>query len=119
MASHNELGSLGEGIATDFLRKSGYEILEKNWVWGKAEVDIIAQKGSVLVAVEVKTRSDVVFGLPQDFVNRKKIRMMAAAVDAYVDSRGLDVNVRFDIVAVHRENGGFVTEHFEDAFYHF
>ena len=68
MAEHNELGKLGEELAVDFLQKNGYEILETNWVFQKAEIDIIAQKDNILVAVEVKTRSSIDFGLPQDFV---------------------------------------------------
>lgn len=72
MAEHNELGKLGEELAVDFLQKNGYDILETNWVFQKAEIDIIAQKDNTLVAVEVKTRSSIDFGLPQDFVKPKK-----------------------------------------------
>ncbi|MFY7938847.1 MAG: YraN family protein, partial [Flavobacterium sp.] len=45
MAEHNDLGKLGEELAVDFLEKNSYEILETNWTFQKAEVDIIAQKG--------------------------------------------------------------------------
>ncbi len=76
MAEHNELGKLGEELAVDFLQKNGYEILETNWVFQKAEIDIIAQKDNMLVAVEVKTRSSIDFGLPQDFVKPKKIQLL-------------------------------------------
>ena len=44
MAEHNDLGKFGEELAVDFLEKNGYEILETNWVFDKAEIDIIAQK---------------------------------------------------------------------------
>lgn len=72
MAAHNDLGKLGEELAVDFLQKAGYEILETNWTFQKAEIDIIAKKDTVLAVVEVKTRSSLLFGLPQDFVNSKK-----------------------------------------------
>lgn len=72
MADHNELGKLGEELAVEFLQKEGYEILEANWVFQKAELDIIARKGEILAAVEVKTRSSLEFGLPQEFVKPKK-----------------------------------------------
>ena len=42
MAEHNDLGKLGEELAVDFLEKNSYEILETNWTFQKAEVDIIA-----------------------------------------------------------------------------
>ena len=56
MAEHNELGKLGEELAVDFLIEKGYEILETNWRFQKAEVDIIAQKENILAVVEVKTK---------------------------------------------------------------
>ena len=72
MAEHNDLGKFGEELAVDFLEKNGYEILETNWVFDKAEIDIIAQKNGILAVVEVKTRSSLDFGLPQEFVKQKK-----------------------------------------------
>ena len=76
MAEHNDLGKFGEELAVDFLEKNGYEILETNWVFDKAEIDIIAQKNGILAVVEVKTRSSIDFGLPQDFVKPKKIQLL-------------------------------------------
>ena len=73
MAQHNELGKFGEEMAVEYLQKNGYEILETNWTFQKAEIDIIAQKENILAIVEVKTRSSIDFGLPQDFVKPKKI----------------------------------------------
>jgi putative endonuclease len=119
MAEHNELGKLGEELAADFLQKNGYDIIETNFVFQKAEIDIIAQKGNVLAVVEVKTRSSVDFGSPQDFVNPKKIKLLVKAIDDYVISNDLDLEIRFDIIAVHKEGTKFVIEHLEDAFYHF
>ena len=119
MAEHNDLGKLGEELAVDFLEKNGYEILETNWVFDKAEIDIIAQKGIILAVVEVKTRSSIDFGLPQDFVKPKKIQLLLKAVNEYVTQNDLDVEVRFDIVAIHKEKPDFVIEHIEEAFYYF
>ncbi len=129
MAEHNELGKLGEELAADFLQKNGYDIIETNFVFQKAEIDIIAQKGNILAVVEVKTRSSVDFGSPQDFVNPKKIKLLVKAIDDYVISNNLDLDIRFDIVAVtssvrpsvsgHKEGKDFIIEHLEDAFYHF
>ena len=68
MAEHNDLGKLGEEMAVEFLRKDGYTILQTNYTFQKAEIDILAQKENTLAVVEVKTRSSLDFGLPQDFV---------------------------------------------------
>jgi len=119
MASHNELGKHGEELAVTYLEQNGYKILETNWTFQKAEIDIIAQKEKVLAIVEVKTRSSIDFGLPQDFVNPKKIQLLVKAVNEYVISNDLDVDVRFDIIAINKEVGDFKIEHIEDAFYYF
>lgn len=119
MAEHNQLGKLGEELAVAFLQKKGYTVLETNWTFQKAEIDIIAQKENVLAVVEVKTRSSIEFGLPQDFVKPKKIQLLVKAVNEYVMSNDLDVAVRFDIIAIFKENKDYKIEHIEDAFYHF
>lgn len=119
MAEHNELGKHGEELAVAFLQKNSYEILETNWTFQKAEIDIIAKKENTLAIIEVKTRSTTDFGLPQDFVKPKKIQLLVKAVNEYVTSNDLDVCVRFDIIAIHKEDNAFIIEHLEDAFLHF
>ena len=116
---HNELGKWGEAFAADYLAKKGYEILEQNWFFAKAELDIIAQKGEILVICEVKTRNSSFFGDPQDFVTPSKIKLLVKAANEYVISRDLDVEVRFDVIAVLKNKKQEKLEHFEDAFYHF
>lgn len=119
MAQHNELGKLGEEMAMAFLRKNDYTILETNWTFQKAEIDIIAQKDNILAIVEVKTRSSIDFGLPQDFVKPKKIQLLVKAVNEYIINNDLDINARFDIIAIYKENKEYKIEHLEDAFYIF
>ncbi len=119
MAKHNELGKKGEQLAVDFLLKKDYDIVERNYRFEKAEVDIIAQKGDVLAIIEVKTRSTTDFGDPQDFVKPKQIKNLVKAVDEYVSVNDLDVEVRFDIIAIVKEKEGYNIEHLENAFYHF
>jgi len=129
MAQHNDLGKLGEELAVDFLLKKGYEILETNWTFQKAEIDIIAKIDTKLAVIEVKTRSSLDFGLPQDFVKPKKIQLLLKAINEYVISKDLEVEVRFDIIAITPSNTlslpiqkgekTFEIDHLIDAFYHF
>lgn len=119
MAKHNELGKKGEQLAVDFLLKTGYKIIERNYRFDKAEVDIIAQQKDILAIIEVKTRSTTDFGNPQDFVKPKQIQRLVKAVDEYVTVNALDVEVRFDIIAIVKKGQGFKIEHLENAFYHF
>ena len=119
MAQHNQLGNKGEQMASDFLQRKGYNILERNYRFDKAEVDIIAQYQNILAIVEVKTRSSTDFGNPQDFVKPKQIKNLVKAVDEYVTANNLDLEVRFDIMAIVKTNHSFEIEHLENAFYHF
>ena len=119
MSDHNDLGKKGEQLAIDFLLKNDYKILEKNYRYLKAEVDIIAKKENILAVIEVKTRSTDYFGNPQDFVNPKKIKLLLSAIDHYVIQKDLDVEVRFDIIAIIHQNNNTKIDHLEDAFLHF
>jgi len=119
MAAHNELGKFGEELAVAFLQKAGYQILETNWTFQKAEVDIIAIKADILAIIEVKTRSSLAFGLPQDFVKPKKINLLVKAINEYVISNDIDATVRFDIMSIHKEENAYKIEHIEDAFFYF
>lgn len=119
MAKHNELGKEGEQAAVDFLIQGGYEILAVNWRFKKAEVDIIATRDSLLVFLEVKTRSSLYFGSPEDFVTPKKIKLLLQAANAYCEENTCTNEIRFDIVSIYKEKGKFKIEHIQSAFYHF
>jgi len=113
MAKHTELGKKGEQLAVDFLIKNDYAIIERNYRFDKAEVDIIAQKKEILAIIEVKTRSTGAFGNPQDFLKPKQIQRIVKAVNEYVIENRLDVEVRFDIIAIIKEKKEFKIEHLE------
>ncbi len=119
MAQHNELGTAGEQFAVDYLIEKGYEIKERNWRFKKAEIDIVAQKDNILIAVEVKTRSSDDFGDPQEFLKPKQKNLLIGAMDEYVVSKNLDVDVRFDVIGIIKNQKDTKIEHFEDAFFHF
>ena len=77
MATHNELGALGEDIATHYLLQKNYKILDRNWRWKKKELDIIALDQQYLVFVEVKTGNSRLSSkqrLIRNLVKDKKIR---------------------------------------------
>ena|SRR5690554_1893265 len=120
MADHNELGIIGEEMAAQYLLRSGYKILQRNFFFDKAEIDIIAQKEEeTVVIVEVKTRNSDFFGDPQSFVTPAKIKLLVKAANEYIISNELDVEVHFDIIAVLKNQKIEKLEHFENAFYHF
>lgn len=117
MADHNELGIAGENLAAAHLQKSGYSILDRNWRFGRDEIDIIALKGEELAIVEVKTRQNDYFGNPAEFVSKKKQSHLIRAANAYVQKRDLDVEVRFDVIGVILNSIHEEIEHVEGAFH--
>ncbi len=119
MADHNELGKIGEQLSADLLLAKGYEILQRNFVYQKAEVDIIAKHDNMIICVEVKTRNSDFFGDPQDFVTPSKIKLLVKAMDAFVIENEISLETRFDIIAVLKNKQMEQLTHYENAFYHF
>lgn len=118
MAQHNDLGRHGERLAAAFLIEKGFEILDENWVYGRAEIDLIVYVNRIIVFVEVKTRSSTGFGLPEDFVNYSKQQHMANAADAYIEIMNHEGEVRFDIISIlFKKNNNYTINHIEDAFW--
>jgi putative endonuclease len=117
MADHNELGILGENLAAEYLRRQNYEILERNWVYRKDELDIIALYENKIVIAEVKTRKAGYPDDPEKAVTRSKQKRIIRAANSYIVERGYDLEARFDILVVligKREN---LIRHIPDAFY--
>lgn len=117
MALHNDIGKKGERIAKQFLEEKGYEILDENWVYGKAEIDLIAYKNKIIVFVEVKTRTNLAFGEPEDFVTLAKQKLMEIASLQYIDIMNHQNEIRFDIIAITFKNNTHTLKHIEDAFW--
>lgn len=115
MAKHHDIGQKGEALATSFLIKHNYRILETNWRFQKAEIDIIARDENTLVFVEVKTRSSTQFGNPYEFVSQKKQLLYKDAVEAYLSDTHLNLEVRFDIISIVLANTPKI-EHLKNAF---
>lgn len=117
MASHNELGNLGEQLALTYLQDKGYEVLEKNYRYLKAEVDLIAKHNDVIVFVEVKARSTNFFGEPELAVSLSKQKLLIDAADYYASSMELKNEIRFDVIAIIINKNETIINHIEDAFY--
>lgn len=118
MAAHNDLGLQGEKLAITHLQQQQYCILETNWRFKRAEVDVIAKDGAVLVFVEVKTRSYNFFGEPEAFVSEKKEAFLFDAANAYMEQIAHDWEIRFDIVGIIiPKYGSPQVKHLKDAFF--
>lgn len=117
MTLRQKLGALGEQKAAELLRAGGYRIVAQNHRCRRGEVDLIAERGDLLVFVEVRTRATSAFGGPEETVNpRKQQRVVAAALDWLSQRRGPRRGIRFDVVAVTDGPRGPTLQHFENAF---
>ena len=117
MAKHYDLGKKGEETAANYLSEQGYQILERNWRFGKDEIDIIAEHDNFLVIVEVKTRSSSFYGNPEEAVDEQKQRLLIRAANEYVIQKEIDLEVRFDIFSIIIESDKQTINHIKDAFY--
>jgi putative endonuclease len=114
MSDKIKTGSDGENLAAAFLVQKGFEIVERNYRFKHAEIDIIVKRENWLIFIEVKTRKSNAFGEPEEFVDEFKARKIFEAAEHYIFSKDWHGHVRFDVVAV---KPGIVPEivHFEDA----
>jgi putative endonuclease len=117
MAAHNDLGHWGEEKAADYLMTRGYRILHRDWRYGHRDIDIVAMKDNVIAIVEVKTRRNNVFMEPELAVDRRKVRSLMIAANAYVKAFRIDNELRFDIISVTGTgNDDCEINHIESAF---
>lgn len=118
MKTTKEIGDQGEAIAVKWLLAKGFEILEQNWRFRRAEVDIICKKNGILIFVEVKTRSYDYYGTPDASINNRKETFLLDAANRYMEMINYEWEIRFDVISIildKKENHKIV--HFEDAFF--
>jgi putative endonuclease len=123
MRAKDVVGRYGEAVAVQFLLDAGLTLIERNWRCRDGELDVVAVEGSVLVFVEVKTRSSTRFGTPAEAVvgaKAARVRRLALAWLAERRDRGHGEfwpDMRFDVVSVLRSDRGAATvEHLRGAF---
>ena len=101
-----DTGILGEKLARDFLKNRGFSILETNYRCPEGEIDIVARDKDCLVFVEVRTRTSLNFGIPEESITRAKKKRMIAAAQYYQQAQDDPLPLcRIDFVAVELERG--------------
>jgi putative endonuclease len=113
-----DIGDIGEKLARDYLKKKGYHILETNFRCRYGEIDIVAEKKESLVFVEVRTKTGIDFGSPEESVTyAKKEKLIASALFYLNTHQHLYSMWRIDFVAVELDQKGKATriELFENA----
>ena len=111
-------GKKGEDIAVRHLEKANYTILERNYRYRRAEIDIIAIKNRMLVFFEVKMRSKTAFGYPEEFVSEaQELRILDASTFYLEQNPPPHQFIRFDIIAIICNKERYELTHIQDAFH--
>jgi putative endonuclease len=113
-----QTGKIGEDMATDFLKKSGYKVIERNYRCNIGEIDIIAVDKDVLAFVEVRTKKSSSFCQPQQTITspkQKKLQKLALYFLAHKKIKNMDC--RFDVVAIDLSKDRNGIELFKNAFW--
>jgi len=107
--SRKEVGSIGEGVAAEFLRRKGFQILERNYLKPWGEIDIIALKSNVVRFVEVKSVSRESLGdisaedndhRPEEMVHSHKLQRIARTAEMYMNEKKDSRDFQIDVVGV-------------------
>ena len=105
--ARQELGRRGEALAKTHLEYLGYSVRGVNYRTRAGEIDLVAERGGVIVFVEVRTRSSVSMGLPEESLTPSKRRHIIAAAQEYLQSHGAkDSQWRIDLAAVEIDRRG-------------
>lgn len=112
-----KLGTWGEEVAANFLKRKGYEILEKNYRNKIGEIDIIIQKNSTIIFVEVKTRKNLNYGLPCEAITKEKKHHIIRTAIYYMQQNYLCLlDMRVDVVEILKKDDKTFIRHLENVF---
>jgi len=100
MFNKKQLGVWGEKLAADYLKNKGYKIIDKNFQTREGEIDIICEKENSIIFVEVKLRTNKIFGYPEESVTAKKIDRLIATAQTYLRKNNLDCDWQIDVISI-------------------
>ena len=110
-------GSKGEDLAVKYLMKKGFKIVKRNFVFGRGEIDIVAEDGNILVFVEVKARKSNAYGTPEESITVGKRRQLRRIAEGYMYVNKIDNReCRFDAIAIEYKEGKAEIRHLVNAF---
>ncbi len=115
-----KLGIIGENLASEYLEKKGYIILQKNFCIPGGEIDIIAMDENIFVFIEVKMRSQGNHGTPEESITPRKLNFLRRSIHKYFLKKNIslyDVDFRMDLIAIENNYiGDIAIRHYKNAF---
>ena len=103
--STKDIGNTGEDLATQYLLKQGFLLLERNWKTRYCEIDIIAKKDATVYFVEVKTRKNDHFGSGLDYITPKKLQQMSFAANLWVSAQNWQGQQTLAAISITNDTG--------------
>lgn len=106
-------GKHGERIAARYLEKRGFTILRHNWTCRWGELDLIAEKDSRIIVVEVKYRESVRYGRAHEALDFYKLKHLYRTIQLYLlQHKMTDVVWQLDLVCVTKLGQSFDLQHY-------
>jgi putative endonuclease len=117
-SDNKKTGNKGEELATRYLEKKGYKIIERNFRTRFGEIDIVCWDALTLVFVEVKTKIGHNFGEPEEMVNKGKLSQVKRMGEVFLQDKNIEVQCRIDVVAIVLFENGEVEklEHYQAVY---
>lgn len=106
---------MGESLAQNLIKSKQYDILATNLVTPVGEIDILARDGSIIVIIEVKTKSSGEFGSAAEMVGKQKqekLKLLGRAMEVEFPN----AQIRFDVIAIDYVDNKPHVEHIINAF---
>lgn len=112
MARHNEIGKIGEDIATKWLLENEYEVVERNYSKKFGEIDIVARETEGIIhfievkSVSYETKADLEYAVshetwrPEENVHKNKIERLKRTIETWIIERNFDGYWVIDIIAI-------------------
>lgn len=112
MYLRHEIGKIGEDLAAKYIQSLGYTIIERNFAATQGEIDIVARDKKELVFIEVKTRTNTLYGRPIEAVNNPKKKHLISTAQYYLYSKHLENEfVRLDVIEVYLNESTYKINH--------
>lgn len=114
------VGSWGESLAAEYLRKKHYKVVATNYRCRYGEIDLIVSNRNYLVFVEVKLRKNAKFANAFEFVDSYKQERLRTTAEIYLSQNPTNLQPRFDVISIYAPDGTQTKQpeiqHMEDAF---
>ena len=116
MQSTKKVGDEWELVAIKYLQRNEYQILDTNFrFWRFGEIDIICEKEGRIHFVEVKFRTNLKFGNPEESVTKSKLRKSKKTIEFYVLKNWLDFGkIQFDVISILKGEESYKLKHYKN-----